>query len=141
MEKRKPLSPSRVAILFGVVYCASYVTRINFAAVIQEVVTATGFERPQLAIIPVCLFVTYGVGQIINGYLGTVNVADVKLELMRTVQQDNITKGLVVPVWNFYGTRQRHFDSDQFDDDETMNMLLLSLNAVSGNPINASLGY
>lgn len=71
----------------------------------------------------------------------TINVTDVKLELMRTVQQDNITKGLVVPVWNFYGTRQRHFDSDQFDDDETMNMLLLSLNAVSGNPINASLGY
>ena len=70
MEKRKPLSPSRVAILFGVVYCASYVTRINFAAVIQEVVTATGFLKTQLSVIPVCLFVTYGVGQIINGYLG-----------------------------------------------------------------------
>ena len=70
MEKRKPLSPTQIALLFGVVYCASYVTRINFAAVIQEVVTATGFLKTQLSVIPVCLFVTYGVGQIINGFLG-----------------------------------------------------------------------
>ena len=69
------------------------------------------------------------------------NVTDVRLELMRTIQQDNITKGLVVPVWNFYGTRERHFHSDEFEDDETMNMLLLSLNAVTGNPIDPDAGY
>lgn len=71
----------------------------------------------------------------------TVNVTDVRLELMRTIQQDNVTKGLLVPVWNFYGTRQRRFHSDGFDDDETMNMLLLSLNAVTGNPIDPVAGY
>lgn len=71
----------------------------------------------------------------------TVNVTNVRLELMRTVQQDNVTKGLLIPVWNFYGTRQRRFSSDQFDDDETMTMRLLSLNAVTGTPIDESLGY
>ena len=71
----------------------------------------------------------------------TMNVTEVRLELMRTIQQDNITEGLLVPVWNFYGTRQRKFASDQFDDDETMNMLLVSLNAVTGNPIDLNIGY
>jgi OPA family glycerol-3-phosphate transporter-like MFS transporter len=60
----------KLAWLFAYVYFASYVTRINFSAVIQEVVTSTGFEKSALSVILVCMSVSYGVGQIINGWIG-----------------------------------------------------------------------
>ena len=67
---KKMITGKRLAWLFAYVYFASYVTRINLSAVIQEVVTDTGFEKSALSIILVCMSVTYGVGQIINGWIG-----------------------------------------------------------------------
>lgn len=64
------ITGKKLAWLFAYVYFASYVTRINFSAVIQEVVTDTGFEKSALSVILVCMSVTYGVGQIINGWIG-----------------------------------------------------------------------
>ncbi len=60
----------RLARLFAYLYFTSYVTRINFAAIIQEVITDTGFEKSALSVILVCLSVSYGVGQIVNGRIG-----------------------------------------------------------------------
>ena len=68
MEKR--LSVKSLTLLFAFIYFASYVTRINFSAIIQEVATETGFEKTALSGILVCLSITYGVGQIVNGWLG-----------------------------------------------------------------------
>ena len=68
----KTLSGKSLAWLLTVVYFASYVTRINFAAVIQEIVTDTGYEKAALSIILVCVSVTYGLGQLINGRLGDI---------------------------------------------------------------------
>lgn len=67
---QKPLTPRALALLLSLVYFSGYLTRINFASIIQEVVTDTGFSKSALSIIPVCLFVTYAVGQIVNGRLG-----------------------------------------------------------------------
>jgi OPA family glycerol-3-phosphate transporter-like MFS transporter len=64
------ITGKRLAWLFAYVYFASYVTRINFAAVIQEVVTDTGYEKSLLSVILVCMSGSYGVGQIINGWVG-----------------------------------------------------------------------
>ena len=64
------ITGKKLAWLFAYVYFASYVTRINFSAVIQEVVTDTGFEKSALSVILVCMSVSYGVGQIINGWIG-----------------------------------------------------------------------
>lgn len=64
------ITGKRLAWLFAYVYFASYVTRINFAAVIQEVVTDTGYEKSLLSVILVCMSVSYGIGQIINGWVG-----------------------------------------------------------------------
>ena len=64
------ITGKKLAWLFAFVYFASYVTRINFGAVIQEVVTYTGFEKSELSVILVCMSVSYGVGQIINGRIG-----------------------------------------------------------------------
>ena len=67
---KKPLSNRNLALLLALVYFSSYVTRINFAAIIQEIITATGFAKSALSVIPVCLSITYGTGQIINGIIG-----------------------------------------------------------------------
>lgn len=66
---KKPLSNKQITWLLMLVYFSSYITRINFAAIIQEIITATGFGKEALAIIPVCLSITYGAGQIVNGML------------------------------------------------------------------------
>ena len=60
----------KITYLFAFIYFASYVTRINFAAVIQEVVSQTNYEKSGLSIVLVCLSVSYGLGQIVNGWLG-----------------------------------------------------------------------
>ena len=64
------ITGKKLAWLFAFVYFASYVTRINFAAVIQEVVSKTGFEKSELSIILVCMSVSYGIGQVVNGRIG-----------------------------------------------------------------------
>ena len=48
----------------------SYVTRINYGAVISEMETATGISRSLLSVALTGSFITYGVGQIISGFLG-----------------------------------------------------------------------
>ncbi len=67
---KKTISGKKLTFLLTLIYFTSYVTRINFAAIIQEVVTDTGFEKSALSVILVCLSVTYGFGQIINGRIG-----------------------------------------------------------------------
>ena len=70
LKMKKIITGKRLAWLFAFVYFASYVTRINFAAVIQEVVISTGYEKSALSVILVCMSVSYGTGQIINGWIG-----------------------------------------------------------------------
>ena len=67
---KKSLSAKQVTWLLTLVYFTGYLTRINFASIIQSVVTETGFSKSALSAIPVCLFVAYAVGQVINGRLG-----------------------------------------------------------------------
>ena len=70
LNERAPLSPRGITYLLTLVYFSGYLTRVNFASIIQEVVTDTGFSKSALSVIPVCLFITYAVGQIVNGRLG-----------------------------------------------------------------------
>ncbi len=59
-----------LAWILTMIYFASYVTRINFSAVIQEIITDLGYEKSALSIILVVLSITYGAGQIVNGRIG-----------------------------------------------------------------------
>lgn len=70
MSSTKAIGGKKLAWALTLIYFSSYVTRINLAAVISEVVTATGFARTELAVALTCLSATYGVGQIVNGMLG-----------------------------------------------------------------------
>ena len=69
-QSKKYIEVKPLAWLLTALYFSNYITRINFAAVIQEIVTDTGFEKSTLSVVLVCLSITYGVGQIVNGWLG-----------------------------------------------------------------------
>ncbi len=68
MEAKKR---ARLLIIAGIViYFASYVTRINFATVISEFITAEAVRKTEASIILTAMSITYGFGQLLSGYLG-----------------------------------------------------------------------
>lgn len=67
------------------------------------------------------------------------DVTDIRLESLRIIEQNaNERQGLLVPVWNFYGTRSRQYGDEE---DTTSKMILLSVNAIDGTIIDISKGY
>lgn len=61
---------NRMILLFTIMYLVSYVTRINYGAVIAEMVSAEGMQKPLASLALTASAITYGVGQLISGYLG-----------------------------------------------------------------------
>ena len=60
----------RLTLLFTLTYMVSYITRINFGAVVSEIEQSTGFLRSALSYALTGSFITYGAGQIVSGVLG-----------------------------------------------------------------------
>lgn len=56
-------------LLFSAVYFVSYLTRINYAAVISAIIAEEGISRSVAALAVTGAFVTYGVGQLLSGAL------------------------------------------------------------------------
>lgn len=61
---------NRTILLFACCYMVSYITRINFGAVILDMVTSTGIAKSLLSLSVTGSFITYGAGQIISGVCG-----------------------------------------------------------------------
>ncbi len=61
---------NRIAILFTLTYMISYITRINYGAIISEMESAAGISKDLLSMALTGSFITYGVGQIISGLCG-----------------------------------------------------------------------
>lgn len=61
---------NRLTALLALTYMVSYLTRINFGAVVSEMTIATGIPRRLLSLSLTGSFVTYGIGQIFSGVLG-----------------------------------------------------------------------
>ena len=57
-------------LLFSIAYMVSYITRINYGAVIAEMEQSTAMSRSLLSMAVTGSFITYGLGQIISGVLG-----------------------------------------------------------------------
>ncbi len=57
-------------LLCTAVYFTSYLTRYNFAAVIEAVCAETGTLRESLGLVSTAAFFTYGIGQLISGFIG-----------------------------------------------------------------------
>lgn len=56
--------------LLALTYMVSYITRINFGAVVSEISYSTGLSKSQLSVALTGSFITYGLGQIFCGVLG-----------------------------------------------------------------------
>ena len=59
-----------LAFLFCLTYTVSYITRINYGAIISAMESATGLPKEMLSLSLTGSFITYGVGQILSGVLG-----------------------------------------------------------------------
>jgi len=61
----------RLLAFLGWIICfSSYITRINFAAVLVEFLRSEGVMKSSASAITTALLVTYGAGQLLSGYLG-----------------------------------------------------------------------
>lgn len=70
MLKSSKTSTTRLIFLFSLCYMVSYMTRINYGAVLAEMEAATSFSRSLLSMAVTGSFITYGAGQIITGIFG-----------------------------------------------------------------------
>ena len=60
----------RIILLFMLTYLISYVTRINYGAVIAEIIDAEHIKKSIASLALTGSAVTYGAGQLISGYMG-----------------------------------------------------------------------
>ncbi len=68
MNKKR--SYSFYVLLFSVTYFVSYITRINYGAIITEIESATSLSKSALSMAVTGSFITYGAGQIVSGFFG-----------------------------------------------------------------------
>lgn len=59
-----------LAFLFALTYMVSYITRINYGAIIIEMIADTSYSKDALSMALVGSFITYGAGQIVSGIIG-----------------------------------------------------------------------
>ena len=80
-----------------------------------------------------------------NGFITVRNfeVHKVKLGLMRIKAKDSFDVGLLVPVWDFWGTEKWEYDGwdNNGVDIENGEQILLTINAIDGSMIDRELGY
>jgi|AGTN01.2.fsa_nt_gi hypothetical protein len=67
------------------------------------------------------------------------DVSDVRLEMMRIVEQDSLENGLLVPAWNFYGKSELHYSEGE--GNRAAYQALLCINAIDGSVIDPHKGY
>lgn len=60
----------KITLLCAVTYFISYLTRINYGAVVSNIHETTGISETALALAPTLSFITYGLGQLVSGYFG-----------------------------------------------------------------------
>lgn len=98
MENVKLTEPRKIKtliFLFTITYLVSYVTRINFGAIISEMVVSTNMTRSMLSTAVTGSFVTYGAGQVISGFLGD-KIQPKKLVLIGLLL--TTTMNLLIPI-------------------------------------------
>lgn len=59
-----------LVFLFVAVYFVSYITRINYGAVLVEIIAEKGITKTSASWVVTGSSITYGIGQLISGYLG-----------------------------------------------------------------------
>ncbi|MGE5493681.1 MAG: DUF6034 family protein [Burkholderiales bacterium] len=77
-------------------------------------------------------------------YDGEININEVRLGLARITAQNDLKSGLLIPVWDFFGTVTTHYQEGGQSKQHTVSdtgLSLLTINAIDGTVIDRSLGY
>lgn len=61
---------NKYILLFSITYMVSYITRINYGAIILEIEYATQMPKTLLSMTLTGSVITYGLGQVISGICG-----------------------------------------------------------------------
>ena len=61
---------NRIAFLFSLVYMVSYLTRINYGAIVAEIELSTSIPKDLLSLSIMGSSITYGIGQVFSGVFG-----------------------------------------------------------------------
>lgn len=69
-HSERAVQARRLTVLFTVTYMVSYMTRINFGAIVAEMESATRISRSLLSMALTGSFAAYGAGQIVSGVCG-----------------------------------------------------------------------
>ncbi len=59
-----------LTVLGWMIYFSSYITRLNFGAILVEFIQSEGIMKSAASAITTALFITYGAGQLLSGFLG-----------------------------------------------------------------------
>ena len=59
-----------LAVLCMIVYFVSYLTRINYSAVLLEIVNSRGISKTEASLAVTASALSYGIGQLVSGYFG-----------------------------------------------------------------------
>lgn len=70
MHKLERKDAKQLTLLCAAAYFVSYLTRVNFAAVIAAIIQAGDIDKASAGLVTTLGFITYGVGQLISGWLG-----------------------------------------------------------------------
>ena len=61
---------NKISILFALTYMVSYISRINYGAVLTEMEAAMQVQKTLLSMAVTGSFITYGIGQVVTGICG-----------------------------------------------------------------------
>ena len=70
MQKINKKNAAALTVICAIAYFTSYLTRVNFAAVLAAIVSAGDIDKPSAGLVTTLGFITYGVGQLVSGWLG-----------------------------------------------------------------------
>ena len=73
MVRGRISDPRNTRLLFGlcwIAYVFTYLGRLNYSACLVEIMNTEGWTKGQSGLIATGFFITYGLGQLVNGYLG-----------------------------------------------------------------------
>lgn len=112
-QKTKQYTGSMIVVLCSLVYFVSYFSRKDFAAVMTGMLTENVIDKDLGGLIGMGLFICYGVGQVISGYLGDRMKPEVLMLIgLATTTLCNLLMPLVpdpiymIPVWSINGLAQ-----------------------------------
>lgn len=57
-------------LLCSAVYFTSYITRVNYGAVMTEIIRAENITKQSAGAVSTAAFLTYGIGQLVSGFIG-----------------------------------------------------------------------